>query len=392
MIYRTIDVRELTRSIDQINIAVQQLLTLSAKPTNYALENSEPSIKTDAEVHEGVSSFTAQALVAGEASQALAGGHTQLAAAQEGLRSLRELVSDSSPGTDNSSPRPHSSAQPSAVKQMQLLPIDVVLHLVKAFKTRTSAIMLSYGMPEIDFLEESCRNAYFPIDPLTPGQLAVMHGLLFYLLWEWKTSDDMPPFPSNIDFESASKLCDANFDMGLRTYEVMAHASYDNAMALYLAATKAREDSSVKRAWSYTSCAARHVLNLGWHRRATFAGLTPVQARQRLRLFWNIYGLEKSLALTLGHTATMRDDDIDTGPVPPNPDVRFRAWDEAINCNAKIARIEGYIFDRLYTASALTKPAEERVVIVQELANTLEKCIYNDRPVSPHSPRCAEPY
>lgn len=78
---------------------------------------------------------------------------------------------------------------------MQLLPIDVVLHVDKAFKTRTSAIMLSYGMPEIDFLEESCRNAYFYRPALT-RTTGCDDGLLYYLLWEWKTSDDMPPFPS----------------------------------------------------------------------------------------------------------------------------------------------------------------------------------------------------
>ncbi|USW58607.1 hypothetical protein Slin15195_G119260 [Septoria linicola] len=386
-----IDVRGLSQSIEQINIAVQQLLTLQRKQPggniasdrqgahgSYTVEQSDLH-ESDAEVHEGVSSFNSQALVAGEASQALAGGHTQLLAAQEGLRSLRELVSDGSPSTDGASPRSHPSSQTSIAKNLQLLPIDVVLQVVKVFKVHMSSVILPFGLPTLEYLEASCRAAYFPTEPLLPGQLAVMHGMLWYLLWEWKTRDDMPA-PNNFEFDHMLKVSEANFEVGLRTYEVLAYASYDNAVTLYIAAIRARESSNVKRSWAHVSCATCHVLNLGLHRRATVAHLPAGQVRDSLLLFWNIYGLEKSMALTLGHTSSFRDDDIDADPIPFNPDLRIRNWDEVINFNARIARIEGKIFDRLYTVSALGKKPEDRAAIVHDLVADLEQTIYTYRP------------
>ncbi|KAF2210030.1 hypothetical protein CERZMDRAFT_69594 [Cercospora zeae-maydis SCOH1-5] len=376
----TVDAQGLARNIEQINAAVQQLLTLHTKPTTshitpqptalsdeHAGDQSE-LLDSDAEIHEGVSSFNSQALVAGEASEALAGGHQQLVAAQEGLRSLRELVSEGSPAfTDGASPRSHHhTGHASFSRNLNLLPIDVVLQVVKAFKTHVSSVVLPYGMPGLEYLETACRAAYFPTEPLSAGQVAVMHGLIYYLLWEWKSRPDIPP-PGNMDFDSMMKLSEGNFELALRTYEVLAYATHDNTMALYIAAVKSREHSNVKRAWSYVSCAARHLLNLGWHRRSTIAGLPSNQRREYLILFWNIYGLEKSLALTLGHTATLRDDDIDADPVPVNPDPRYTDWDEAPNIGARMGRVEGQIFDRLYTASALNKKPEERVKIVHEL-------------------------
>ncbi|KAM3420829.1 hypothetical protein BST61_g4070 [Cercospora zeina] len=388
----TVDAHGLARNIEQINVAVQQLLTLHTKPTrshvtpqptalsdDYAADQSE-LLDSDAEVHEGVSSFNSQALVAGQASEALAGGHQQLVAAQEGLRSLRELVSEGSPAfSDGASPRSHHHHhQPGHVsfaKSLHLLPIDVVLQVVKTFKTHVSSVVLPYGMPALEYLETACRAAYFPTEPLSAGQVAVMHGMLYYLLWEWKSRpEDIPP-PSNMDFDSMMKLSESNFELALRTYDVLAYATRDNTMALYIAAVKSREHSNVKRAWSYVSCAARHLLNLGLHRRSTVAGLPSNQRRELLILFWNVYGLEKSLALTLGHTATLRDDDIDADPVPVNPDPRYRDWDEAPNIGARMGRVEGQIFDRLYTASALNKKPEERVKIVHELSKALEECL-----------------
>ncbi|CAK1362563.1 hypothetical protein CB0940_05225 [Cercospora beticola] len=390
----TVDAQGLARNIEQINNAVQQLLTLQTKSTgshtsphplfaeDYAAEQTEPTElhDSDAEIHEGVSSFNAQALIAGEASQALAGGHDQLVAAQEGLRSLRQLVSDGSPAlSDGASPRAHHQAShASFAKSLNLLPIEVVLQVVKVFKTHVSSVVLPYGMPGLDYLESACRAAYFPTEPLSPGQIAVMHGMLYYLLWEWMSRDDIPA-PGNIDFDAMMKLSESNFELALRTYDVLAYATQDNAMALYFAAIKAREHSNVKRAWSYASCAARHLLNMGLHRRSTLAGLSSAQRRERLILFWNIYGLEKSLALTLGHTATLRDDDIDADPVPVNQDPRYRDWDEVPNLGARLGRVEGQIFDRLYTASALNKKSEERIQIVHELSQALEECLFSFR-------------
>lgn len=382
-----LNLKHLSDSIDQINASVQQLLALSTRQSAEhsstspgrphsrrpsLVETSLAADDSDISVYEGGSSFTAQILGAGEASQSLARDFDQLAAAQQGLQSLRDVVHRPSPGNAGSSPQSvQSTAAHSSVSNMPLLPPDFVLLLLKTFKAVPSISLLAHGFSDIAELERLCHAAYFPTEPLSLGSLTHMHGLLYYLLQEWHIHPELQ-FPAGVDREAVTAFCEKNFDRGVRTYEIFANPTIENAKVLRMAAAKAQESSNIKRAWTNATCAARHLLNLGIHRRATLANLSEAEARDRLRLFWGVYSYDKSLALTLGHTSTIRDDDVDVDLPTIHPDPRLAPWDQALLGYVHLTRIESRIYDRLYTASALRRTPQERLAIVSDLSQQLE--------------------
>lgn len=136
-----------------------------------------------------------------------------------------------------------------------------------------------------------------------------------------------------------------------------------------------------------TSCAARHALSLGLHRKASYAGLTAEDANNRRRLFWSIYTHDKSVSLTLGQSPTIQDDDIDVDMFDASPDPRFAPWDHANQAFYNMAKIEGMIYTRLYTAAALRKTNEERLAIAAELEQSLKNWWQQYMPVSWYSAR-----
>ncbi|KAF2162556.1 hypothetical protein M409DRAFT_69123 [Zasmidium cellare ATCC 36951] len=254
---------------------------------------------------------------------------------------------------------------------MDLPPTDFVVQLLKVFKMEPSLSLLAYGFGTISDLERLCQAAYFPTEPISLGQLATMHGIMVFLLREWVLRPGMP-FPEQFDYAEIMSLCEKNFESAIKTYEVFANPTLDNTKALRIAATWGQDRTDVNTCWMNTSCAARHALSLGLHRKASYADLTAEDANNRRRLFWSIYTHDKSVSLTLGQSPTIQDDDIDVEMFDASPDPRFAPWDHANQAFYNMAKIEGMIYTRLYTAAALRKTNEERLAIAAELEQSLK--------------------
>ncbi|KAF7193710.1 ABC-transporter-regulating transcription factor [Pseudocercospora fuligena] len=391
-----LDLSQLAENIEQIQNSVQQLLALSNRQSvdssNASNGSSKgtsprPSIETSATidslpaVYEGVSSFAAQALGAGEVSQSLAQDHAQLVAAQEGLRHLREVVSRGSPpdsaGTPGKSATVHLTID--HARDIQLPPIDHVLTLLKTFKSHPSTVLLAYGLGQIDEVETLCRAAYFPTQPMSVGALTMMHGLLLFLMMEWMLHPDLN-IPRGVEPQALYEQCERNFDAGLQFHEIWTNPTLENVKALRIAACRAQENSNMKRSWTVMACAARHVLNMGLHRRGSYTNLSEHEVQDRLKTFWTIFGYERNLALTFGQTSTIRDDDIDVDMLTPSRDSRFTAWDESLISFVSLARLEGQISERLYTARALKQSPQERLAIVKELSQGFDHWFLYQRP------------
>ena len=80
-------------------------------------------------------------------------------------------------------------------------------------------------------------------------------------------------------------------------------------------------------------------------------------------LFWLVYNLDKGLSLRFGRSSNIRDRDI-TLAFDPNALRRTRQ-----------AKIQGQVYDQLYSPEGLSRPEDERSKIAESLARELREII-----------------
>lgn len=92
---------------------------------------------------------------------------------------------------------------------------------------------------------------------------------------------------------------------------------------------------------------------------------------QQTRVFWLIYIFEKGLSLRLGRSSTLRDSDI-TIPVPDMGSTSEIAYFGRLKKMVDLARLQGKIYDQLYSPAALIEPQASRTARAKSLASELE--------------------
>lgn len=108
------------------------------------------------------------------------------------------------------------------------------------------------------------------------------------------------------------------------------------------------------------STAARHLINLGYHRRSTYDKHTFQDAEAIRRLFWRTYSHDRNMSLNLGRVPCIREEDVEVDLFVRVADPRLQAWDEVHLQFVQLSRIQGYIYEELYALAAGRKPLEER--------------------------------
>jgi hypothetical protein len=131
---------------------------------------------------------------------------------------------------------------------------------------------------------------------------------------------------------------------------------------------KAQEDSRPSLCWTFVSAGARLCQILGYHREAVVARDPPEQAEVKRHVFWMLYMIDKTLSLNLGRTSCFPDYDIDVKVFSPSQDPRFRSWDRMFLAFLDFSKLQGRIYDELYTAKAQREQPEMRACVVEELS------------------------
>ncbi|PMB73106.1 putative transcriptional regulatory protein C11D3.07c [Beauveria bassiana] len=211
----------------------------------------------------------------------------------------------------------------------------------------------------IRYLESRVKNGihiYFPLDPVTAGELTLFNALLYFAIWEVQSRGD-----SDIDPDELAKyrrITDANFNGGVEDAEIIAIANYENALTLCLAAYYAHTLGDIVRHQAVVSAAARHCLQLGYHRNDK-GQLPPEESHKRRLLFWHIYISELGLTLRLGRAAVIQDFDVDVPQLNISEDARQAVWDESLRSFTRFSRIQSKIYRKIYSPGAIATLAVE---------------------------------
>ncbi|KAG5775326.1 hypothetical protein H9Q73_010997 [Fusarium xylarioides] len=178
-----------------------------------------------------------------------------------------------------------------------------------------------------------------------------------YSINRW-TSPDGPPgfdyFKAALDF-----LPDIHKRSSLRFIEVLAYVTY------YMQ-TLGRQDA----ASTYIGVAMRMALFMGLHQDVAGDDMDVEENRQRRKVWWSLYSLDRILSIKSGNLITIRDEDITTPFLkvdPQNPNV---PWYELVMLQyTELSRILGKIGQELYRQRP--KSTATLLASVQDIMNSL---------------------
>ncbi|CAK7206647.1 hypothetical protein SEUCBS139899_009451 [Sporothrix eucalyptigena] len=93
-----------------------------------------------------------------------------------------------------------------------------------------------------------------------------------------------------------------------------------NVEAMILLALYHLRESSCHGMWYMVGLAMRTCIDLGMHRAAYEVGLPETLVQRRRLLFWTVYSLDRTIAMSLGRPLSITDRQIDVGLPDPTPE------------------------------------------------------------------------
>jgi hypothetical protein len=199
-------------------------------------------------------------------------------------------------------------------------------------------------------------------------------------------ADDL--FLAGFDLSTYKDTTETNFVLGLQTYETMTIPTLENIQALFLGvrsrlgpfhwsrtnlckATKAQEQSKLSLCWTYLSAATAMCQTLGFHRSSQLRTEMKHSAESKKHVFWALYSMDKNISLNLGRTSHFDDDDIDVEYFTPSENQQQQPWDLLMLSSVAFSRLQGEVYDRLYSAAASKRNLAHRAGTVEELSMRL---------------------
>lgn len=222
-------------------------------------------------------------------------------------------------------------------------------------------------------LVDIAKKTFDSPEESTPARRMLVHGVLSSLFEEFGF------FPVNGKrmeaFPYYTKLCKTHMQIAMSQVDLCLPASYENILALTLAASYAVELCKPSLCWTMNSAAAALCQHLGYHRISTMKNDSEEERSAKIHVFWFVYNMDKQLSLRLGRSSIIQDWDMSL-PFPSvcdrdNPIGGFPKGIEMHLYWIKVAQIQGQTYEKLFSPAAFLKPAEERARSAAELVAAL---------------------
>ncbi|KAJ8132513.1 hypothetical protein O1611_g1108 [Lasiodiplodia mahajangana] len=240
----------------------------------------------------------------------------------------------------------------------EALPVSLVVSILRSLKENGSIFLHGYMISDITLIEDICRRVCFPTDPVSTGLVTSMHGLLYVLLRECLTLGDQ--LGKDYDLKTYISRCEHNFNIGIETYDILAVPCFENVLSLTIGVLKAQNEAKLFLACTLASAAASHCYILGYHREKLYQGDRTEVSHTKRRLFWSLYVFDKNMSLLLGRSSSFQDIEIDAQYPPLSADQGRKPWDEWFHLAIRLSKVQGQIYDRLYSVVGMQTEASER--------------------------------
>ncbi|TIA49258.1 hypothetical protein D6C77_09624 [Aureobasidium pullulans] len=358
-----------------IESSLKQLSQHSAastpRPASYKAEVVNGSTQSDKSIsiYEGESSFGNQTIQAGQLADVTA--TAVVGTASNELSSALSLLKDSLKRHEALS-RTHETHLSTRIKldlmsQDELPPAPLVIALINRAKANPSLSLVAFSYKGVSQFESLCQKVYFPLEPPPAGSMTFFYGFLYFVIRDYWAQQD--PALREYDAQAIIDLCETRFCAGLEKFETLTIPVLPNIQALLIGAIKAQEECKLSLSWTFLSAAATQCHTLGFHRKSTLSHEPRETADIKRHLFWQLYMLDKNLSLNLGRGSNFNDSDIDAEFFTPSTHPQQRPWDLMSLDTILFARLQGQVYERLYSASAIEAGVDERAAAIEELSS-----------------------
>ncbi|KAL4929699.1 putative C6 transcription factor [Aspergillus undulatus] len=291
------------------------------------------------------------------------------------LSTLKQLVSmqDTQVPSAREFPRKkHKGLSDCDLRELVMPPMHVVIPLLRNAKVDSYGTALQTYCPFLPFdrLAEKCREVYFNTEDYSDATFIVANGGLYQLFVA--ASFMAKDRAQREEYQGYVDICRHNLDTTLANLHLLMPATTDSIEALTMAAAHAIEMSKPSFALTLTSTASRLCQAMGIHQTASMENISLQEKERILTLFWSIYCMDRALSLRLGRAATIPDYDIDV-PASLEASTVGEPWKSAYMIWVELARIQGLVYEKLYSAAALRQSEMSRVAEARNLAARMQE-------------------
>ncbi|KAF4332455.1 transcriptional regulatory [Fusarium beomiforme] len=307
------------------------------------------------DLYEGTSSFLQQSVQASEEIQRSAAAETS-EAAQTINESFNELNSILNGQSDKRQP---SAASTHPIPDITPLPSTVVLAIIRKIKAHPTRFFPGQALTDVRLIEHICQKVYFPTEPVTLGHITCVNGLMRLILREFIiTKDDIA---QEHNLEELKAQAERNFNRGLQTFELMTVPSFENVIAITAAVLKIQNEGAPVLARSLVNVGLSHCQMLGYHREVTYQKDKSGFSENKRRLFWTL----------------VQDFEVDAHYPTILEDPAEKPWTMLFHLAIRLAKIQGLVFDKLYSVSGLQSPAADRRQWIDSLVADMHQWRYD---------------
>ncbi|EXM24766.1 hypothetical protein RAB80_002274 [Fusarium oxysporum f. sp. vasinfectum] len=356
----------------QLNANQQNRHSSSELPSSSTL--SDRALVKRPPLVEGETSFKTQALHASQVEELKSPAAQQSPAFVQELANLKDALQDQETSGIGKGNVKAGQLEQTHVADVKIPPPTSVMQLLQlmADERHTNLVLFNFwGVQNLESFRHLCKSTYFNTEPLTLTEKTSFNGTVSLILREIGT-EDRPHIEPGV-LSRLQDLCEKSFWEGVETYQVMSIATEEHVNVLFLAVVLVSSMGTLPLQWSLTTAAAGHCLTLGYHREKRLLQLPSPKAETARRTFWHIYMADKNLSQRLGRAPTIQDWDVDAKPCAISSDIRQAPWDLALTSLIEMSRIQGQIYERLYSPLAKARGMEERLVETTKLDSDLRR-------------------
>ncbi|KAF7627904.1 fungal-specific transcription factor domain protein [Aspergillus flavus] len=345
-----------------------------SKPTTFIAPSPSKTLNQHEPVtpFEGSSSLTAHSAYASQfLKNAFSKSHVQITSPKldAALSTLKHIVDLQ--GSDTSTKHSEWLPQPrvTSLRELPLPPVDLVMQVLRDIKDKSFSWMQSLAYIGIDRVIDKCHEVFFASEDFSDEDFVIANGGLYFIFAEYEFVDENHQMREI--YRNCMNMTRRNLQAGLVNLRLLMPASADAISALSLGAMHAIEISKPSFALTLISAASHLCQALGYHRESPMSHGSESARLNKVTLFWTVYCIDKALSLRLGRAATMPDYDISV-PMVITVSGITEPWNTIYNLWIHHARIQGRVYEMLYSPKALSQPEEQRASQALQLASELQ--------------------
>ncbi|KAF4465036.1 C6 transcription factor [Fusarium albosuccineum] len=208
--------------------------------------------------------------------------------------------------------------------------------------------------------------------PATQADLIIVCAGLYWLFCECMNT--IVDETLKKDYESQALIARDSPETVLSNLPFHLPTTLEYVYALSMATLYCVQKCKPSAAWNFISVASNLSQSLGLHSSVPLHAESPEVKQQKTRLFWTIYATEKMLALRIGRSSTIRENDITVPRMgyeissDPFLNKMFPIW-------IGMSAIQGRIYEDIYSPISLAQPESVRMTRARTLADELGKLI-----------------